>query len=191
MSTCRGVPIECLTEKGLRWNGEEYPYDVIVFATGFDAITGTLLRMDVRGRGGVKLAEKWSEGWRAYLGFAMAGFPNLFVITGPGSPSFLAHVLGAIEQDTDWICECIRYLRDNGIDLIEPSREAEDNWVDHVNEICSASLFMQGKSWYLGENVPGKPRSFMAYVGGAHKFREICKAVADGGYEGFELSARS
>jgi cyclohexanone monooxygenase len=184
------VPIERLTSTGLIWNGTDHPFDVIVFATGFDAITGTLLRMDIRGRGGERLGDKWHAGPRAYLGLAMAGFPNMFLITGPGSPSFLAHVLVGLEQHVDWICDCLTHLDAEGLDCIEPSTAAEDGWVDHVNEICSQSLFLEGKSWYLGANVPGKPQVFMAYVGGAGKYRTLCDDVARNGYEGFILSSR-
>ena len=183
-------PITRLTSNGVLWNGVNHEFDVIVFATGFDAITGTLLRMDIRGRKGQRLGDKWSAGPRAYLGLAIAGFPNLFLITGPGSPSFLAHVLVGLEHNVDWICDCLSHLREHDQISIEPSVEAEDGWVDHVNEIVSDSLFLEGRSWYLGANVPGKPQVFSAYVGGHHKYRAICDEVAQNGYRGFLLSAK-
>ncbi len=181
------APIERMTKTGLRTGDRDYELDAIVFATGFDAMTGALSRIDIRGRDGRSLREKWAEGPRAYLGLGMAGFPNLFVITGPGSPSVLSNMLPSIEQHVDWIADCLDYLRDRGHAAIEASAEAEEDWVAHVAEVASATLYPTCNSWYLGANVPGKPRVFMPYLG-FPPYVEKCDQVAANDYEGFELS---
>jgi len=181
-------PIERLTQRGLLHDGTEHEFDAIVFATGFDAMTGALLKMDIRGRDGVRLDEKWHAGPRTYLGIAMAGFPNLFTITGPGSPSVMSNVMVALEQHVDWICDCLMHLREQGFDTIEATVEAEDKWVGHVNEVTERTLYTEGNSWYLGANVPGKPRVFMPYIGGSGNYRKICNEVAEKNYEGFVLN---
>jgi cyclohexanone monooxygenase len=179
-------PITGFFEGGVRAGGVEYCVDAVVFATGFDAMTGALLRIDIRGRGGLELREKWAAGPRAYLGLATAGFPNLFMITGPGSPSVLSNMLPSIEQHVDWIADCIGYLQDRQVHRIEPSVEAEDAWVDHVNAVASATLMHGCNSWYLGANVPGKPRVFMPYIG-FPEYVAKCGEVVAGGYSGFVL----
>ncbi|MBV8888520.1 MAG: NAD(P)/FAD-dependent oxidoreductase [Alphaproteobacteria bacterium] len=186
----RATPIECITPDGIQTqDGAEYKLDIIVFATGFDAMTGPLLRMDIRGRDGLSLAEAWRAGPRTYLGLQVAGFPNLFTITGPGSPSVLCNMPVAIEQHVEWITGCIAYMRDHGYRRIEATPEAMDRWVDHVNDAANATLMPQAKhSWYLGANVPGKPRVFMPYAGGMARYRELCDGIAGKGYEGFALS---
>ncbi|MGI9414784.1 MAG: flavin-containing monooxygenase [Hyphomicrobiales bacterium] len=181
-------PIERLCANGLVQGGREHEFDIIVFATGFDAMTGTLLGMDIRGRGGVTLQQKWRAGPSSYLGLAMAGFPNLFTITGPGSPSVMSHVLMSLEQHVDWIADCLAHMDEHGVDVIEATQDAETRWVDHVNEVASGTLFIEADSWYMGANVPGKPRGFMPYIGGAHKYRARCDQVAADGYDGFETS---
>ena len=181
-------PIERLTPGGLRAKGVDYEFDSIVFATGFDAMTGALLAIDIRGRGGMTLASKWEEGPRTYLGLAMAGFPNLFTITGPGSPSVLTNMLPSIEQHVEWVADCIGYLRENDIGRIEARTEAEDAWVAHNAEVATHSLRSVCNSWYVGANVPGKPRIFMPYIGGFPVYVDKCDDVAAKGYEGFELS---
>lgn len=181
------APIETITARGLSTGGREYELDAIVFATGFDAMTGALTRIDIRGRGGRTLAGKWAEGPRAYLGLGMAGFPNLFVITGPGSPSVLSNMLPSIEQHVEWIADCIGYMRDRGFAAIEASAQAEEEWVIHVGEVAGGTLYPTCNSWYLGANVPGKPRVFMPYLG-FPPYVEKCDAVAANKYEGFELS---
>ena len=181
-------PIERLTQRGLLQNGIEHKFDAIVFATGFDAMTGALLKMDIRGRDGLRLDEKWHAGPRTYLGIAMAGFPNLFTITGPGSPSVMSNVMVALEQHVDWISDCLMHLREQGFDTIEATVEAEDRWVGHVNEVTERTLYTEGNSWYLGANVPGKPRVFMPYIGGSGNYRKICNEVAEKNYEGFVLN---
>jgi cyclohexanone monooxygenase len=181
------TPIERITPDGLIVGGEEYRVDSIVFATGFDAMTGALLRIDIRGRDGLTLKEKWAAGPRTYLGLGVAGFPNLFTITGPGSPSVLVNVIIAAEQHADWIMDCIDHLRANGLSAIEALPEAEDRWVDHVNQKADETLYPLANSWYVGANVPGKPRVFMPYVGGFATYDRICKDVVAAGYEGFRL----
>jgi cyclohexanone monooxygenase len=181
------TPIERIGPDGPVVDGREYAVDSIVFATGFDAMTGALLRIDIRGRDGLSLRDKWAAGPRTYLGLGIAGFPNLFTITGPGSPSVLVNVIIAIEQHADWIMDCIDYLRANGRATIEAKIDAEDRWVEHVNEKADETLYPLANSWYVGANVPGKPRVFMPYVGGFANYDKICANVAANGYEGFSL----
>ncbi len=181
----RGAPIVRLTPRGIETARAEYELDVIVFATGFDAMTGALLEMDVRGRDGLALADKWSGGPRTYLGLATAGFPNLFLVTGPGSPSVLSNMVLSIEQHVDWIADCIGHLREHGLDTIEVLPDAEDRWVAHVSEVADATLFPRASSWYAGANIPGKPRVFMPYLGGVGNYRTHCDGVAANGYDGF------
>jgi cation diffusion facilitator CzcD-associated flavoprotein CzcO len=187
----RATPIECITPDGIRTrDGTEHKLNIIVFATGFDAMTGPLLRMNIHGSDGLKLREAWQTGPRTYLGLQIAGFPNLFTITGPGSPSVLCNMPVAIEQHVEWITACIAHMRQHGFARIQPTPEAVDNWVDHVNEAANATLLPQARhSWYLGANVPGKPRVFMPYAGGMARYRETCARIAENGYEGFALSA--
>ncbi len=185
----RAAPIEAITPAGIRTRDAMYDLDIIVFATGFDAMTGPLLRMDIKGRDGLSLADVWKAGPRNYLGLQVAGFPNLFTITGPGSPSVLTNMPVAIEQHVDWITDCIAHLRDKGIARIEARPEAMDQWVGQVNAAAHATLLPQAHhSWYLGANVPGKPRVFMPYAGGMAHYRKICADVAADGYRGFALS---
>ena len=185
----RKAPIDRISRAGICTTEAEYPVDIIVFATGFDAMTGPMLRMDIRGRGGVALKDVWQAGPQNYLGLQVAGFPNLFTITGPGSPSVLCNMPVAIEQHADWITECIRHLRDSGLERIEARADAADKWVAEVNEMAHKTVLPLAKhSWYLGANIPGKPRVFMPYAGGMVRYRQICADVAARGYEGFMLS---
>ena len=186
----RDGSIEEITAKGLRTENSEYAFDVLVLATGFDAMTGALRRIDIRGRDGRALAAKWADGPRAYLGLQRAGFPHLFTITGPGSPSVLSNMMVSIEQHVEWIGDCIAYLRENEIEEIEPTVEAENAWAAHVNEVAKGTMFTAPtcNSWYLGANVPGKPRIFMPYVGGVAKYRAKCDEVVANGYEGFSFT---
>jgi cyclohexanone monooxygenase len=180
-------PIEQITAHGLRARGVDYEVDAIVFATGFDAMTGSLLRIDIRGRNGLTLQTKWQEGPRSYLGVAIAHFPNLFMITGPGSPSVLTNMLPTIEQHVEWIAEALAFMRARGLALIEPSGKAEDDWVGHVAELAGRTLRYSCGSWYLGVNIAGKPRVFMPYIGGFPKYVERCNEIATNGYQGFVL----
>jgi cyclohexanone monooxygenase len=184
----RKTPIEAITPRGVRTTAAEYTVDSLVFATGFDAMTGALLKMDIRGRGGLPLRDKWAAGPRTYLGLAVAGFPNLFTITGPGSPSVLSNMIVSIEQHVDWIADCLRQLRAQDRQRIEATVEAEEAWVTHVNEVGHLTLYPRAKSWYMGANVPGKPRIFMPYIGGVGVYRQKCDEVAAAGYVGFTLS---
>jgi cyclohexanone monooxygenase len=167
-------------------NGKPYEVDCIVFATGFDAMTGSLLKIDFCGRDGLQLSEKWSAGPRTFLGLCTAGFPNLFTVSGPGSPSVLTNMIPSIEQHVNWIADCIQYLNDGGHTGIEAPLKAEDDWVAHVNEVAEITLYPNCNSWYLGANVPGKPRIFMPYLG-FPPYVEKCEEVAGNDYAGFEL----
>ena len=186
----RADPIAAITPTGIRLqSGAEHAADIIVFATGFDAMTGSLLRLGITGREGLTLAKAWEAGPRNYLGLQVAGFPNLFTITGPGSPSVLCNMPVAIEQHVEWITDCIAHLRGHEIERIEARDEASDEWVQQVNEAARATLLPEAhSSWYLGANVPGKPRVFMPYAGGMARYRAICDGVAARDYEGFELN---
>jgi cyclohexanone monooxygenase len=186
----KSSPIEEITATGLRTQDAEYAFDCLVFATGFDAMTGALLNIDIRGRSGQTLKEKWVEGPRTYLGIQVAGFPNFFTITGPGSPSVLTNMIVSIEQHVDWITDCVEYLRSHGLRSIEASAEAQDAWVDHVNMVANFTLFPRANSWYIGANIPGKPRVFMPYIGGVAMYAQKCNEVVANGYEGFVLRAR-
>jgi cation diffusion facilitator CzcD-associated flavoprotein CzcO len=181
-------PLVEVTEKGVRTAAAEYEFDAIVYATGFDAMTGSLTGVDIRGRDGLLLKEAWAAGPRTYLGLGSAGFPNLFMITGPGSPSVLSNMIVSIEQHVDWVCDAIEHLDEQGFATIEPTPEAQDGWVDHVNQIASYTLYPKANSWYMGANVPGKPRVFMPYAGGVGEYRKKCDEVAAKGYEGFQLT---
>jgi cation diffusion facilitator CzcD-associated flavoprotein CzcO len=181
-------PIEAITPRGVRTQAAEYDFDSIVFATGFDAMTGALLSIDIRGRGGSTLRHRWADGPRTYLGIAIAGFPNLFTITGPGSPSVISNMMVSIEQHVDWIADCLAHLRAEDLETIEATAEAEDAWVAHVNEVADATLYPLARSWYTGANIPGKPRIFMPYVGGVGAYRKHCDDVAAKNYEGFTLT---
>ncbi len=185
----RRTPLAEVTERGIKTSDREYEFDAIVYATGFDAMTGALTRVDIRGRGGASLAGEWHAGPRTYLGIASAGFPNLFMITGPGSPSVLTNMMMSIEQHVDWVADAIAHLNDAGLNAIEATRQAQDDWVGHVNEIASYTLFPKANSWYMGANVPGKTRVFMPYAGGLDVYRDKCEEVARNGYAGFTLSA--
>ena len=169
-----GAPIERMTPHGLVANGKSYEFDSIVFATGFDAMTGTLFNVDIRGRDGLALKEKWEAGPRTYLGLMTAGFPNLFMITGPGSPSVKSNMLTSIEQHVDLVTDSIAHMRDNGLALMEPELDAENDWVDHVQVVAHKTLFPRANSWYMGANIPGKPRLFMPYIAGVGTYRKIC-----------------
>jgi cyclohexanone monooxygenase len=183
----RTAPIEAITPKGVRTGKAEYAVDALVFATGFDAMTGALLDIDIRGRGGRRLREEWAAGPRTYLGLAIAGFPNLFTITGPGSPSVLSNMIVSIEQHVDWIADCLAYLREHGHATIEPTAEAQEAWVQHVSDVGHTTLYPRAPSWYMGANIPGKPRVFMPYIGGVGVYRQKCDEVAAKGYDGFAL----
>ncbi|WP_280483950.1 flavin-containing monooxygenase [Nocardia farcinica] len=183
----RRTPIEEITATGVRTSGGSYELDMLIFATGFDAMTGSLLRIDIRGRGGRELRQEWAAGPRTYLGLAVAGFPNMFILAGPGSPSVLANMVLVAEQHVDWIARCLDHLDEHNVTTIEAGAEAVDQWVAECNTKAAATLFPQANSWYLGANIPGKPRVFMPYIGGFGNYRQICDEVATAGYKGFVL----
>jgi len=183
----RFSPIEEILPRAVRTKARDYEVDALVMATGFDAMTGSVAKIDIRGRHGQTLNQKWSEGPKTYLGLMSEGFPNLFIITGPGSPSVLSNMIVSIEQHVDWIADCIAFMRDHGLDIMEAKKEAEDKWVAHVNEVAHTTLYPQANSWYMGANIPGKPQIFMPYIGGVGVYRQICNDVAANGYEGFAM----
>jgi cyclohexanone monooxygenase len=185
----RETPIERVTPTGLRTTDESLEFDSLVFATGFDAVTGALLRIDIRGRGGQRLADKWVEGPKMYLGLMASGFPNLFAITGPGSPSVLSNMIVSIEQHVEFIAELLVDMRARGANLVDAQPEAEQAWVEHVAEVAGTTLYPLANSWYMGANIPGKTRVFLPYVGGVGPYRQKCKEIAAAGYTGFTLSA--
>ena len=183
----RSKPIEEITPAGLRTASAEYALDAIVFATGFDAMTGAMKEIDIHTDAGILVREKWEHGPRTYLGIMSAGFPNLFMITGPQSPGVKSQMILACEQHADWIADCLQYLRDHGFSRIEAEEDAEDGWVQHNNEVADRTLYPLANSWYVGANIPGKPRVFMPYVGGVAAYKKKCDEVAAKGYEGFRL----
>lgn len=182
-------PIKKITETGIQTTDEHYDLDRIIFATGYDGMTGPLFKIDIRGRNGETLKEKWEDGAsvQTYLGLTTAGFPNLFMITGPESPSVLVNMPIAIEQHVEWIAQCIDYLREHDIDLVEPNKDAEEAWSKHCQEIANTTLYVKGDSWYTGANIEGKPRSFLIYLGGFDYYTKHCHEVAQNNYEGFKL----
>jgi cation diffusion facilitator CzcD-associated flavoprotein CzcO/acetyl esterase/lipase len=183
----RATPITTITETGIDTGAESFEFDAIVYATGFDAMTGAIVSVDIHGRGDVALKDKWAHGPMTYLGLTVAGFPNFFTITGPGSPSVLSNMVVSIEQHVDWISDTLERMRRDGFEVIEATEAAEAGWVDHVNDFASITLFPQANSWYMGANVPGKPRVFLPYVGGVDTYRTICNEVVEQEYLGFRL----
>jgi cation diffusion facilitator CzcD-associated flavoprotein CzcO len=181
-------PIEEITQTAVRADGREFTIDMLVVATGFDAMTGALMNVDIRGRGGIRLQEKWADGPSSYLGLAMAGFPNLFSVTGPGSPSVFTNMLPTIEQHVEWISDCLGYMKAREYTLIEAENTAEKAWWEHVQEVAGKGLKASTDSWYLGANVSGKPRVFMPYYGGFPEYCRICEQVVAGGYQGFAMA---
>src|SRR6185312_12432214 len=190
LADIRACPIQSVEANGVRTAATLHELDDLVLATGFDALTGALLAMDIRGRGGVKLRDAWREGPKTYMGLGVAGFPNLFTITGPLSPSVLANMPTAVEQHADWIGDCLVHMRTRGLESIEPTEAAEQAWTAHSDEVVSSTLYPRAtSSWYQGANIPGKPRRFGVYVGGFSAYRERCEAIAANGYEGFRFTA--
>jgi cation diffusion facilitator CzcD-associated flavoprotein CzcO/acetyl esterase/lipase len=184
----RKTPIATITEAGIDTVEESFEFDAIVYATGFDAMTGALVAVDIEGRDGVTLKQKWADGPVTYLGLTTVGFPNLFMITGPGSPSVLSNMAVSIEQHVDWVADTLADLREQGFETIEPTRTAESGWVQHVNDCADITLHPTANSWYIGANVPGKPRVFLPYIGGVEAYRRACEDVAAQGYLGFRLT---
>ena len=185
------TPVEEITPDGIRTSAGHHDLDIIVYATGYDALTGPLEALGIRGRDGLALADAWREGPRTYLGLAVPGFPNLFTITGPGSPSVLSNMPVAIEQHVEWIGDCLHWLREREQARIEATHEAAAAWTEHVQQVAGTTLHPKAASWYMGANIPGKPRIFLPYIGGVGNYRARCDAVAGCGYEGFTLSGTS
>ena len=184
----KASPIEETLPHAVRSGGKNYEIDALVLATGFDAMTGSVAKIDISGRNGQMLNRKWAEGPKTYLGLMSTGFPNLFIITGPGSPSVLSNMIVSIEQHVDWIADCLAFMRSRGLETIEAEADAEERWVAHVNEVANVTLYPQANSWYMGANIPGKPRIFMPYIGGVGAYRQICNHVAAKGYKGFAMT---
>ncbi|MGK5170388.1 flavin-containing monooxygenase [Geodermatophilus sp. CPCC 205761] len=184
----RKTPLVEITRDGVRTTEQEFRFDALVLATGFDAQTGALTSMDIRGRAGLQLKEHWDEGPRSYLGIAVANFPNMFIITGPQSPSVLSNMMVSIEQHVEWVSDAIQYVQEHDLRTIEATPEAEESWVEHNAEVGNSTLFPTANSWYMGSNVEGKPRVFMPYIGGVGPYRERCDEVAAKDYEGFVLA---
>lgn len=183
----RSDPIVGLEQKGIRTTNNLYELDAVVFATGFDAITGALAEIDIRGPGGYSLKEAWSQGPKCFLGLMVAGLPNMFIVTGPQSPSVKANLVCAIEQHVDWIADCLNELKKRNAARIEVTQEAQEAWSEHCNAVANATLYAEVDSWYTGSNVPGKPRFFAPYVGGFDVFRRKCDEVARNGYQEFHI----
>ncbi len=186
----RTHPIEEITETGVRTGKAEYPLDAIVFATGFDAMTGAMRSIDISSSSGVTLDEQWEHGPRTYLGLMVAGLPNMFMVTGPQSPGVKSQMILSIEMHVDWIAGCLEHMREKGLGRIEATEQAQEEWVTHTREVAEATLYPKANSWYMGANIPGKPRVFMPYVAGVHAYKAKCDAVVAGGYEGF-VTARA
>jgi cation diffusion facilitator CzcD-associated flavoprotein CzcO len=184
----RDEPIERILPTGVRARKKNFDVDCLVLATGFDAMTGALLKVDIRGRRGVSLKQRWNEGPKTYLGLTVVGFPNLFMITGPGSPSVLTNMLPSIEQHVDFITDCLDAMRAKGVTVIEPVEQAQEEWVGHVGSAADFTLRSTCSSWYVGANIPGKPRVFMPYIGGLPAYIQRCEAVVAGDYAGFALT---
>ena len=180
-------PIQRLVADGIIVDDQLYAFDSIIFATGFDAMTGSIFNVDIKGRDGLALKEKWNAGPKTYLGLMSASFPNLFMITGPGSPSVKSNMIMSIEQHVDLVIETLLSMRRKGLSVVEPELEAENKWVDHVQEVANKTLFPQANSWYMGANIAGKPRLFMPYIGGVGAYREICEEIVANNYRGFKF----
>ena len=181
----RKEPMTGISPEGIALGDRIIPLDMIVFATGFDAVTGALLRIDIRGQNGLTLKETWQEGPKSYLGLAVAGFPNLFIVTGPGSPSIATNVVMAIEQHVEWIGRCVTDLKSKPDVMIEARSDAQENWVQHVRDVAAGTLFPKAKSWYMGANIPGKPQVFLPYIGGLGNYTRLCDEIATDNYRGF------
>jgi cyclohexanone monooxygenase len=184
-------PITAVTHSGVKTRDSEYPLDILILATGFDSGTGAMLNIDLKGRGGKRFADKWADGPITYLGLMANDYPNMFMIAQPGSPSIRSQVLVSIEQHVDWVFDMLQHAREAGVFEIEASREAEEAWTKHVSDVAAKSLFARADTQYVGANIPGKPRVYLAYLGGVGVYRKTCDTVRDNGYEGFILKAAS
>jgi len=183
----RETPIEMITPSGLKTSAESYSLDCIIYATGFDALTGAIEKISIAGKAGQLLKDKWAEGPKTYLGLETAGFPNLFMITGPGSPSVLSNMLPSIEQHVDFVADCLTYMRQHQLSAVEANVTAENEWVEHVNAVAQQTVYPSCNSWYLGANIPGKPQVFIPLVGFPDYVVKCEQVVADN-YAGFDFS---
>ena len=183
----RETPIQQVTATGVNTSQQQFEFDCLILATGFDAMTGAVTKIDIQGVGGQRLQDKWAKGPKAYLGLATAGFPNLFLITGPGSPSVLSNMLPSIEHHVEWIADCVAYVNEHQKQRIAANTNAENEWVTHVNEVADTSVYPHCNSWYLGANVEGKERVFMPYLG-VPPYVEKCAEVVAQGYDGFDIT---
>ena len=181
---CLADPITAITEMGIQTRDRHIDLDVIILATGYDALTGPMLAIDIQGREGMRLSDKWAEGPRSYLALLMAGFPNLFVIGGPNGPSILANYIRLDELNVDWMMDCIAHMQAHGLDTVEPTPAAEDGWVQTVSDLAERTLYVKADTWYTGANIPGKPRGFNVYAGGLNRYAELCASEAASGYPG-------
>ena len=184
----RSAPIQEITADGVRTARSHYPLDAIVFATGFDAMTGAMRAIDIRVRNGITLERQWEHGPRTYLGLMVAGLPNLFMVTGPQSPGVKSQMILSIEMHVDWIARCLEHMRARGLGRIEATEAAQEAWVTHTREVADSTLYPKANSWYMGANIPGKPRVFMPYVAGVHVYKQKCDEVVARGYDGFVLT---
>lgn len=182
---CLTDPIVEITEKGVRTESGEIELDVLIFATGYDGLTGALLAFDVVGKDGRKVNDKWKDGARSYLGLMMEGFPNLFMTTGPNGPAALANIIRISEHDVDWIAAAMVHMEKDGLASIEPTAEAEQGWMDLVYELSQRTLLTKAKTWYVGANVKDKPLGLTLFTGGFAKYRELTSAAVRDGYRGF------
>ena len=184
------TPIKCIDETGIQTSDRHYDLDLIIYATGFDAITGSFTRMDIRGRGGQSLTKKWANGPRTYLGLQTVGFPNMFTIVGPHNAATFCNIPRCIEQNVDWVTDLLLFAREKGRTRIEATPKAEAEWTEHVHEMVNLTLIPETDSWFMGvnSNLPNKKRTFLGYAGGAPRYREKCDEVAANGYEGFEMA---
>ena len=183
----KATPIEVVTESSLKTTQTEYEFDMLILATGFDTVTGSLDRIDIRGSNGVSLKEKWVDGPRTYLGMGSSGFPNLFTLVGPHNGATFCNIPRCIEQNVEWVSDCIEHMTKNDIRRIEPNKDAEDKWTEHVQDVASGSLLTKTDSWFMGANIPGKPRQMYLYAGGSPLYRKTCDDVAENNYEGYTL----
>jgi cation diffusion facilitator CzcD-associated flavoprotein CzcO len=183
----KATPIEMVTASGLKTTEKEYEFDMLLLATGFDTVTGSLDRIEIRGSGGVALKEKWVDGPKTYLGMGSSGFPNMFTVVGPHNGATFCNIPRCIEQNVEWVTDCIKYMNESGISRIDPNKDAEEEWTAHVQDVASGSLFSKADSWFMGANIPGKPRQMYLYAGGSPLYRKTCDRVAENNYEGYTL----
>ena len=183
----KATPIEMVTANGVQTTEKEYEFDMLLLATGFDTVTGSLDGIEIRGSGGIALKEKWADGPKTYLGMGSSGFPNMFTVVGPHNGATFCNIPRCIEQNVEWVTDCLKYMKDNDISRIDPNKDAEEEWTEHVQDVASGTLFTKADSWFMGANIPGKPRQMYLYAGGSPLYRKTCDRVAENNYEGYTL----